>query len=230
MSDTLVVSHSHRADSESHRSKIVRFVDSAMRADGRCLGFLTTQAIRGAYDAGRTVTLYRNGDRVGYATWSLNSSRECRILQIWVRPDARMIEHGRAIISEIEQRIAKPHRCWVIRCWVAEDLAANIFWPAIGFAKKGWRWGKGNSPRRHNLWWLSLQGRSTQSQTGATPPHAGECGTTNGRLVLPAQPTATYTNTLVRLPDATKREMTAALGRDLAPLAQFSVANDGGLS
>ncbi len=41
--------------------------------------------------------------------------RELRIIQIWVRPDARLIEHGRALLHFVETNIAAPHNCDVVR-------------------------------------------------------------------------------------------------------------------
>jgi hypothetical protein len=79
------------------------------------------------------------------------TERIAKIYMTWVRPDARMILHGRALVDAIEKAAAS-ERCGLISLWCAEDLSANIFWRAIGFTNTNWRYGRGLKPRRHLLW------------------------------------------------------------------------------
>lgn len=133
-------------------SELILLCDHAITRDGHCIGFLPHGAYDDARNHNRLFSLFRNDDRVGFILWSANTTREVRILQIWVRTDARLIEHGRALIDHLEMQHARRLHAWQLRAWVAEDLAANAFWPQIGFLYRGWRWGPARHARRHNLW------------------------------------------------------------------------------
>lgn len=126
-------------------------LEHGQRTEANALGHLTTFAQREYHLAGRVVALHRNNDLVGWTLWSDNRWRERRIIQIWVRPDARLIEHGRALIDWLEQDGANRGQR-VLRLWCATDLAANLFWSTLSFDKLGWRWGGKKSGRRHWLW------------------------------------------------------------------------------
>lgn len=148
-SDTLEI---REAQTEHDTQPLILLCDHAIIHDGNAIGFLPHGAYHDATRHGRLFSLLRNNDRVGFLMWSTNAIRECRILQIWVRRDARLIEHGRALIDHLENEHARRMHSWILRAWVAEDLAANLFWPQIGFTKIGWRWGPAKRARRHNLW------------------------------------------------------------------------------
>jgi len=150
--DTLEIGFtSDLLDPPSLRDTIL-FVGSAARTDGHSIGFLPFQAYEEAHAQRRLVTLTRNSDRVGFLLFSINAQRECRILQIWVRTDARLILHGRLLVDFVNDRAAWPAGCWTMRLWCAEDLAANAFWQALGFLSDSWRWGPAKRARRHRLW------------------------------------------------------------------------------
>lgn len=148
-SDTLEIVEA-RLDSNHH--ELITLADHAITHDGHCIGFLPHGAYHDATRSNRLFSLFRNSDRVGFILWSCNQIRECRILQIWIRRDARLIEHGRALVEYLQNAHARRLHLWQLRAWVAEDLEANLFWPQIGFTKKGWRWGPAKRARRHNLW------------------------------------------------------------------------------
>jgi len=148
-SDTLEIVEA-RLDQNHH--ELITLADHAITNDGHCIGFLPHGAYHDATTNNRLFSLFRNDDRVGFILWSSNELRECRILQIWIRRDARLIEHGRALVEHLEEAHARRLHAWQLRAWVAEDLEANLFWPQIGFTKKGWRWGPAKRARRHNLW------------------------------------------------------------------------------
>lgn len=104
------------------------------------------------HEQGKIVVLHNNDDLVGFAMFSPNLLyAEMRILQIWIRDDARLILHGRALIDDISAR-SWPQGIRTLRLWCATDLAANLFWKALGFRYRGWRFGSGGSKRRHVLW------------------------------------------------------------------------------
>lgn len=148
-SDTLKIVE---ARSDPNHRELLLLADKAIDVDGHCIGFLPHGAYHDATNNNRLFSLFRNDDRVGFVLWSSNRIRECRILQIWVRSDARLIEHGRALVEHLEEHHARRLHLWQLRAWVAQDLAANVFWPQIGFEKRGWRWGPAKRARRHNLW------------------------------------------------------------------------------
>lgn len=123
----------------------------AVARDTHMIGWLPYQAFEDAASRGHVINLYRNDDLVGFALWSTNLHNEIRCIQIWVRPDARMIEHGRAIVRWLE-RTGASNNCWRLRLWCGEDLAANIFWRALDFENIAWRHGRTDGGRRHLLW------------------------------------------------------------------------------
>lgn len=127
----------------------------AVQTDADAIGWLPTKAFEVRSSRGDVTAIYRNDDLVGWAMHAKSKSRGVmKLYQIWIRPDARIIEHGRALITRL-QRIAARERCHIIEAWVAEDLPANLFWFAIGFSQKSWRWGKGGKRRKHLLWQTS---------------------------------------------------------------------------
>jgi ribosomal protein S18 acetylase RimI-like enzyme len=128
----------------------------ATRSDTNAIGFLPVSAFDARAATDEVTTVYRNGDLVGWAM-AVHSRHTgvMRIYQIWVRPDARILEHGRALIDAISMK-AVALRCFAMRAWVAEDLPANLFWQALGFQRMGWRWGRGEKPRKHILWHVPI--------------------------------------------------------------------------
>lgn len=120
------------------------------RVDGHCLGWLPRSAYDARHEEGQIYVCHNNGDHVGHCMWQ-SHERIAKIFMTWVRPDARLILHGRALVDEIEKEAAT-RRCNLLSLWCAEDLAANFFWRALGFTNPSWRWGRGVNPRKHLLW------------------------------------------------------------------------------
>lgn len=121
-------------------------------ADAHAIGWLPVTAFDVRASNDHVLALYRNDDCVGWTMATPSRSRGVlKLYQIWVRPDARILEHGRALVAELLQRARQAH-CHMTEAWVAEDLPANLFWAAIGFTRCTWRWGKGVNSRRHWLW------------------------------------------------------------------------------
>jgi len=162
-SDTLEIVE---AAADVHQQDLIKLCDHAIINDGNAIGFLPWGAYTDACNHNRLFSLLRNSDRVGFLLWSSNPLREIRILQIWIRSDARLIEHGRALIEHLQNAHARKLRSWQLRAWVAEDLAANLFWPQVGFLRTGWRWGRAQRGRRHNLWCKPL----TAAMSPPSPP------------------------------------------------------------
>lgn len=120
--------------------------------DSHAIGWLPVRAFETRSEQNEVIGCYRNDDLVGWAMAAVSRSRAIlKLYQIWVRPDARILEHGRSLVDELRRRARQAH-CYQIEAWVAEDLPANIFWAAIGFTRCNWRWGKGECPRKHWRW------------------------------------------------------------------------------
>lgn len=128
----------------------------AVQADTNAIGFLPTKAFDIRSEQNDLYTVERNGDCVGWCLVATSHhTAVLRVYQIWVRPDARIIEHGRALIQRLIERGEKTGM-YAIRAWVAQDLPANLFWEAVGFSKLCWRYGQGGKNRKHWLWSLPL--------------------------------------------------------------------------
>lgn len=140
----------------------------ATNSDTHAIGWLPVAAFDTRAEKDEVISVYNNGDCVGWSMSSVSKRRGIlKLYQIWVRPDARILEHGRALIDEL-RTIGHQKFCYQVEAWVAEDLPANLFWAAIGFTRSVWRWGRGPRPRKHYLW-------TTQTATVCTDlPKSGE--------------------------------------------------------
>jgi GNAT superfamily N-acetyltransferase len=129
-----------------------------VQMDTHAVGWLPTSVFDSRAKTDEVTACYRNADLVGWCVRGESTARKVlKIYQIWVRPDARIIEHGRALVDYVA-RIAGEKNCGYLEAWVAEDLEANYFWPAIGFTRTVWRWGRGRSFRK--IWrWVKLAGK-----------------------------------------------------------------------
>ena len=134
------------------QSTALSFCYSASKIDANSIGWLPKTAYDVRHTNGELLVCLNNEDLVGFVLMSKPSPyQELRCLQIWVRPDARIILHGRHMLGVLEN-IAAERRCICLRCWCAEDLPSNLFWAAMGWHKKNWRLGPAKKPRRHNLY------------------------------------------------------------------------------
>lgn len=123
-----------------------------VHADTNAVGWLPTSVFDSRARTNEVTAVYRDHELVGWCLRGRSHARQVlKIYQIWVRPDARILEHGRALIDDLA-KIALGQKCWCLEAWVAEDLAANIFWNAIGFERGVWRWGRGKSLRKIYRW------------------------------------------------------------------------------
>lgn len=162
------------------------FIYAASRLDGNMIGWMPFAAYDTRHQQGRLLALWNNADLVGFLMWSPNALGEFRILQIWVRTDARLILHGRALVNWLEAEAAR-NGGQVLRLWCAVDLAANLFWPAVGFHYRTWRWGPGKKSRRHALWWRRITRPSPLPSRDAPLPPAGLASPTpRPTLLLPS--------------------------------------------
>lgn len=123
-----------------------------VQADTNAVGWLPTSVFDSRANTDEISAVYRDGDLVGWCLRGESKTRKVlKIYQIWVRPDARVLEHGKALIDQIAA-VARRINSWYLEAWVAEDLEANVFWAAIGFTRTTWRWGRGGSLRKIYRW------------------------------------------------------------------------------
>ena len=135
----------------AEREDAIQFCGSGSNLEAYKVGWIPLAAYYGATLQKRLIVCYNNDDKVGYCLWQ-HSFGDIACYQIWVRPDARLILHGRAIVDRLN-RIGYERNARLVRLWCGEDLAANTFWAALGFTNEGWRHGpKRTSKRRHLLW------------------------------------------------------------------------------
>jgi GNAT superfamily N-acetyltransferase len=139
---------------ERKQLELLAFAIGSTRIDGHCIGWLPAAAYVGAHNQGRMVACYNNDDLVGYILWGANNGI-IRCFIVWVRRDARLLLHGRALVDAIKQEGAR-RGCCRVELWCAVDLAANLFWQALGFTQVCWRWGRAKRGRRHWLWRLPI--------------------------------------------------------------------------
>lgn len=185
--DTLKLAITRELHENSARSTL-SFCYSACRIDGHCIGWLPKAAYDEAHLQGRIVALWNNDDLVAFCLHSITNA-ELRCLQIWVRRDARLILHGRALVSWLDWR-ARRAGAYRLRLWCAIDLPANLFWRALHFHPQCWRWGPAKRSRRHILWTRRVIPHAL-SLDSTVPPQPVELARTTLRptLLLPAQAT-----------------------------------------
>jgi len=120
--------------------------------DTHAVGWLPVSAFETRAANDDVLAVERNNELVGWTMVAKSNHRGVmKLYQIWVRPDARVIENGRALVDAIRKKALAQH-CFLIEAWVGEDLPANLFWSAIGFTRKNWRWGRGEKPRKLFRW------------------------------------------------------------------------------
>jgi len=137
-----------------------------VQKDTNAVGWLPTSVFDSRAATNDVNAVYRDGELVGWSLSGESSARKVlKIYQIWVRPDARILEHGRALIDQLRTHSQTVH-CLYLEAWVAEDLAANFFWDAIGFVRDVWRWGRGKSLRKIYRWVTTAEKAPEEMQQG----------------------------------------------------------------
>jgi len=180
------------------REALALAVDSP-RVDGDALGWFPRAAYLGCHEQGRLIVVTNNDDVVGYCVHN-EKTAPTRIFLTWVRKDARLILHGRALVDFVANvALQRGHNR--IELWCATDLAANLFWEALGFSKICWRWSKGKAHRKHWLWRRDLtpadrlrashepgtSAASSASILTATPPLAVEQASSARKLLVASE-------------------------------------------
>jgi len=162
----------------------IAFCGSGSKLEAYKVGWIPLAAYTGAIKQRRLLICTNNDDKVGFCMWR-HSYGDLAIYQIWVRPDARLILHGRAIVLALHT-IGTQRRARLLRLWCGEDLAANLFWEAIGFENNGWRHGpKRTSTRRHLLWTQRIMPELVARPRESVSPHAESLLLPNPHLTTP---------------------------------------------
>lgn len=167
-----IVVASTKSLSDAKLRELRKLWTHAVQIDTNAIGWLPKSVFDSRASTDEVTAVYRAGDLVGWALRGTSTSRRVlKIYQIWVRPDARIVEHGTALIGQLRTQ-ALMNKCSYVEAWVAEDLPANLFWEAIGFQRTVWRWGRGQSLRK--IWrWITTPatwGREN-CQTSQTVQH-----------------------------------------------------------
>jgi GNAT superfamily N-acetyltransferase len=116
---------------EHERDKLLDFIVSQAKRGTKSIGFIPRLGLEQAVETARVIVLENNDDQVGFAVTGGNRTRQ-KIFQVWVREDARLILHGRALVDHIDMHASKRGRM-AISLWCLETLPSNLFWEALGF-------------------------------------------------------------------------------------------------
>lgn len=144
------------------RREVLLLAGHSVREDADKIGWLPWQFYESKDASGELVAVCRDGELVGYCAFSVNPvGREAKIVQTWVRRDARQIEHGRALMGRVARCAGDRGAAW-LTCWVAEDLEAMRFWPAVGFRRIARRLGRGDALQMSRLRRLTQFCRATR--------------------------------------------------------------------
>lgn len=131
------------------RPEHLRLMIQGQQADSGPLGWIPKEGLERMYDNGHAWIVSNNADLVGFAIGTVSRDRRrYTIAQCWVRPDARMILHGRTLIERIRADLPACE----IRLSCREDLPANLFWHSIGFWFLGLKQGGRSRKKMLNVW------------------------------------------------------------------------------
>ncbi len=129
----------------------LKYINSLSNKESKAIGFIPKTAYEAAV-IGKKPSVHRwsdtcndkificeeNEDLVGFVMMSYG--RAAKVNQICIQSDARLIERGRALLSEA---LAHGESRGIIDfgCGCADDLESNRFWQAMGWNKIGTRKG-----------------------------------------------------------------------------------------
>lgn len=126
------------------RREALLLAGHSVRQDAHCIGWVPWQFYEQHDERGTLAVCVRDGDIVGYVAWSVQPAVGAgQIMQIWVRRDARMIEHGRVLVRHVLDELSE-QGLTLLRLWCADDLEAVWFWGAMGFNEETRRLGRGH--------------------------------------------------------------------------------------
>lgn len=100
------------------------------------VGFIPRMAVSNYLDRGRITMAHENGDRAGFFLVGALGVPQLRIFQACVQYDARGLNHGIHLLSELITRAALSGTEFVsLHC--RDGLESNGFWSACGFTSGG---------------------------------------------------------------------------------------------
>ena len=137
-----------------HSSGLLGFLTSLMEKNYEAVGFIPRPKLEEYAARGQVLIETENETPCGYLVFG-NGWPRLRIYQACIQYDARRREHGIALVERVI-READVRGCDSISLWCADDLDANNFWKAAGFAFGGQREGGMKRGRKHNLWVMRL--------------------------------------------------------------------------
>lgn len=147
-----------------NEEKTLRFLDHLQSRNYAALGFLSRSTLA-EYIARQQVDIeIDNNTPCGYLLFydgrnhhrPIHQPNALQIRQACISYDARLIEHGKALVSRIIVR-ANALGYQTITCWVGTDLPANTFWSSLGFIQDGIRKERGRRHPAHYHYTYHLQ-------------------------------------------------------------------------
>ena len=149
----------------------VPFIDRLQKAQSREVGFLPTKALEGKVRLGQVLVAEAGGRAAGYLIAADRYQKRDEVgyvTQVNVVPEHRRSLVAGAMLQAQFDRSA--YGCRLYCCWCAQDLKANEFWEAMGFAAIAFRTG------------IADEGEGPRRQSGAAdPPVLAEAGAGGGR-------------------------------------------------
>jgi hypothetical protein len=156
------------------RDKLLKWVVAQNKAGKHEIGFLSFQALEERVFSGRLAVMLRNNDPVAFVLWGGDRHR-LKILQHWVRPDARIMQHGRLLTGALARRACERHQR-LLSLWCLQRIAATYFWSALGFQPTNVRT-KSTRANREQIQWQCVASNFLRSPFEA-----------NGAVLAPSEP------------------------------------------
>jgi hypothetical protein len=109
------------------------WIAQVSRSETDAIGFLCHEARQRHHRKGLIWTCEEDGDLVAFCVRSpLQKSGTVQIHQSFTIDPARRLDHQRALVTRIaELALLQGAHTLILKC--ADDLAANLFWTAVGF-------------------------------------------------------------------------------------------------
>lgn len=115
------------------RKDALRWVRSESRKATNEIGFVPYPRFEDETRRGRTAVTFANDDLVCFAYWG-KPTKLVKIHQLYTRSDARRLLNAAATANFIERWAwLRGADSITLRC--ADDIAGNLFWPAIGYQR-----------------------------------------------------------------------------------------------
>lgn len=108
------------------------FVVHCQRQWSNALGFLPTCTLKRYIDARQVAVAEENGFPVGFVDWCGHAKSLLRVLQVAVEPDILRGRVGTDLMTMLKD-FARDKQLSIMRLTCRAELAANHFWPTVGF-------------------------------------------------------------------------------------------------